>query len=229
MASARGRADGRIDAVNRRMGVRSYGLPRRLWRSTWRREAATIVAVRREPDFLPPRATESEGAVPARVAFWLHRGAPGGDHVDLFIGPFDGSHPPPTDARLAWSWRLPVEAFPGVALEPHRPATQGRWPATPTEPHRMAYLMLDGDRELGEGRGTATLLARGDGWARFEGDCTAIRATLARAVGAAASAARPTPGSGIATELELEIAVRRLADGTASVEIRTPSRGMPHA
>ena len=82
----------------------------------------------------------------------------------------------------------------------------------------MAYLMVDGDRDLdrdlGDGRGTARLLALGDGWATLGDDRIGASATVARVM--AARPLEPEPG------IEIEIEIHRSTDGTTSAELRTP-------
>lgn len=165
------------------------------------------------PDDPPPpaRRTSSsasplEDAIPARVALWIHRGGPAGDHLDLFIGPFDPERPPADDARVARSWRLPLDALGADGRAP----TGGVWAATPTPPHRALYLTTSASsasRDLGAGRGTAAPLALGEGRAHFGRERTMIRA---RTLGAA-------PG---ALQGELTVEVRVSSDGTSVAEFR---------
>ena len=93
-----------------------------------------------------------------RVALARHESAPGGDHLDLFVGPVaeaDGT--PDPDARTARCWRLPLSAWTSEGL------ACGRFAATELEPHRAAYLSLDAERALSDGRGRVVPLTRGPG------------------------------------------------------------------
>ena len=91
-------------------------------------------------------------ATPARVAVALHAGAPGGDHLDLFVGPVGEADP---DVRTARCWRLPIEARRAEGL------ANGRFAAEEIELHRAAYLSIVEPRGLSNGRGRVEPLARG--------------------------------------------------------------------
>lgn len=91
-----------------------------------------------------------------RVAIVRHERAPGGDHLDLFIGPAEATDP---DARVARCWRLPLAAWTAEGL------THGRFAATEIALHRADYLSLDSARELSDNRGRVVPLARGPGHA----------------------------------------------------------------
>lgn len=115
----------------------------------------------------PEESTTDRLHCDVRVAVARHEQAAEGDHLDLFIGPRCA----PTDARVARSWRLPLEAWRSEGL------STGRFAAVPTPAHRAAYLEPEGTapapRELTGGRGRVTPLAAGDGVADGDG---AIRA-----------------------------------------------------
>lgn len=130
-------------------------------------DAADDVAGDAADDAHSPRPTpRPTGSVAARVALVRHRDAPDGDHLDLFIGPFDAASPPPADDRVARSWRLPLAAW------DERTSTLrgGRYTAVATAPHRAAYLALDDARTLDGGRGRVEPLLRVDGWMLEDAD-----------------------------------------------------------
>jgi hypothetical protein len=126
----------------------------------------------------PPEPTRPQGAISARVSVCRHRGAPEGDHLDLFIGPFDRAQPPHDDALVAHAWRLPLDAWidqTTSALAELRGGDlragelrAGEFQATATPPHRALYLSLATTRQLEGQRGTVEPLACGDGWMLVE-------------------------------------------------------------
>jgi hypothetical protein len=132
----------------------------------------------------PLEQTRPQGAISARAAVCRHRGAPEGDHLDLFIGPFDCRQPPHDDALAAHSWRLPLDAWlgeefgegfggaidRGINRSTSAPAglRPGQFLATATPPHRALYLSLSTTRVLDNNRGTVEPLAHGDGWMLVE-------------------------------------------------------------
>ena len=82
---------------------------------------------------------------PLRAALALHTQATGvADHLDLFIGDAACAD---ADARVARTYRLPLEAREARALRP------GKHGAVELEPHRAEYLALASGRELSGGRG----------------------------------------------------------------------------
>lgn len=103
-----------------------------------------------------------------RVAVVRHEQSAEGDHLDLFVGPRGAA----ADARVARSWRLPLEAWRSEGL------ATGRFAAVPTPAHRAAYLELDGStqapRELSGGRGRVVPLVAGDGVTDDDGAVTAL-------------------------------------------------------
>lgn len=123
-------------------------------------------------------------AIPARMALCRHRDAPDGEHLDLFLGPFDPSSPPNQDARIARSWRVPLAVWTDVwpnlsrgvaggiphgayavaAGDGRAQLVLGQFPAFATPPHRAMYLSLSEARTLDAGRGIVEPLAIADGW-----------------------------------------------------------------
>ena len=95
--------------------------------------------------------------VPVRVAVARHE-TTDGDHLDLFVGPAAAIDGDP-DARVARTWRLPLEAWDAEHL------ACGRFAAVAIDPHRAAYLALATARTLADGRGRVVPLLRGGGWA----------------------------------------------------------------
>jgi len=93
--------------------------------------------------------------MPVRVSVALHEQAPGGDHLDLFVGPAVAASPDEPSARC---WRLPCGAWTPEGL------ARGRFAATELAPHRAEYLDLTEPRVLSGGRGRAVPLAKGSGW-----------------------------------------------------------------
>ncbi|MEY2795299.1 MAG: hypothetical protein RIR10_1015 [Planctomycetota bacterium] len=116
----------------------------------------------------PFEQTRPRGAISARVAVCRHRGAPEGDHLDLFIGPFDCRQPPHDDALVAHSWRLPLDAWLDRTTSAPAGLRVGQVLATATPPHRALYLSLATTRMLDNDRGTVEPLAHGDGWMLVE-------------------------------------------------------------
>jgi hypothetical protein len=116
----------------------------------------------------PLEQTRPQGAISARVAVCRHRGAPEGDHLDLFIGPFDCRQPPHDDALAAHSWRLPLDAWLDRTTSAPAGLRVGQFLATATPPHRALYLSLSTTRVLDNNRGTVEPLAHGDGWMLVE-------------------------------------------------------------
>lgn len=124
----------------------------------------------------PKGPERPKGAVPARMALCRHRGAPEGEHLDLFLGPFDPSAPPHEDALIARSWRLPLavwtEVWPNIptaagalaAGDGHTQLTLGHFSVIATPPHRATYLSLSESKTLDAGRGIVEPLAQADGW-----------------------------------------------------------------
>jgi hypothetical protein len=116
----------------------------------------------------PLEQTRPQGAISARAAVCRHRGAPEGDHLDLFIGPFDCRQPPHDDALAAHSWRLPLDAWLDRTTSAPAGLRVGQFLATATPPHRALYLSLSTTRVLDNNRGTVEPLAHGDGWMLVE-------------------------------------------------------------
>jgi hypothetical protein len=116
----------------------------------------------------PLEQTRPQGAISARAAVCRHRGAPGGDHLDLFIGPFDCRQPPHDDALVAHSWRLQLDAWLDRTTSAPAGLRVGQFLATATPPHRALYLSLSTTRVLDNNRGTVEPLAHGDGWMLVE-------------------------------------------------------------
>ncbi|MBI1304293.1 MAG: hypothetical protein GC172_10990 [Phycisphaera sp.] len=103
---------------------------------------------------------------PLRVALALHTDGLAADHLDLFIGPDQATDP---DARIARSYRLPLEARAGDSIR------VGSHDAMELEPHRAEYLALAGPRELSDGRGRVEPVFS----ARARGEIAANRFDLA--------------------------------------------------
>jgi hypothetical protein len=116
----------------------------------------------------PLEQTRPQGAISARAAVCRHRGTPEGDHLDLFIGPFDCRQPPHDDALVAHSWRLPLDAWLDRTTSAPAGLRPGQFLATATPPHRALYLSLSTTRVLDNDRGTVEPLAHGDGWMLVE-------------------------------------------------------------
>lgn len=114
----------------------------------------------------PPDATVRETV---RVAVSLHEGAPGGNHLDLFVGPVAPCAPELAAARC---WRLPTAAWTPEGLAP------GRFAVTPLAAHRAEYLELASPRTLSDDRGRVVPLQRGRGW-MAGGQLAALGRTLA--------------------------------------------------